>query len=328
MDFSFNIGSFAAPTQLKSFDSEKIYDVMIIGGGPAGLTAAVYSLRKGLVTGIVTDQVGGQMAETTGIENYLGYRYIDGMELVNKFRDQVMQFGIDFESKAMVKKITDGLIKQVELEDGRVYKAKSIVIASGKQNKKLGLDKERELTGHGVAYCAICDAPFFAGKKVVVAGGGNSGVQAAIDLAKVATHVTIVQRRDKLTADQILIDKLSAYKNVDYMLSHVLSGLVGDKKLTGVRTLDRKTSEETHLEADGLFVEIGLIPNSAFVTGLLDMNEYNEIKVDSYCRTNVPGIFAAGDVTTVPYKQIIVACGEGSKAALAATDYLLNNPDL
>jgi alkyl hydroperoxide reductase subunit F len=328
MDFNFNIGGFAAQPQVKSFDSEKIYDVLIIGGGPAGLTAAVYSLRKGLITGIVTDQVGGQMAETTGIENYLGYRYIDGMELVNKFRDQVLQFGIDFESKAKVKNIKDGRIKQVELEDGRVYQAKSIIIASGKQNKKLGLEKERELTGHGVAYCAICDAPFFADKRVVVAGGGNSGVQAAIDLAKVATHVTLVQRRDHLTADQILIDKLSAYSNVDYKLNYVLSGLEGDKKLTAVRAEDRSSKEEITLEADGLFVEIGLIPNSAFVTGLVEMNEYNEIKVDSYCRTNVDGIFAAGDVTTVPYKQIIVACGEGSKAALAATDYLLNSPDL
>ncbi|MDD2374930.1 MAG: NADH-dependent peroxiredoxin subunit [Clostridiales bacterium] len=328
MDFNFNIGGFAAQPQVKSFDSEKIYDVLIIGGGPAGLTAAVYSLRKGLITGIVTDQVGGQMAETTGIENYLGYRYIDGMELVNKFRDQVLQFGIDFESKAKVKNIKDGRIKQVELEDGRVYQAKSIIIASGKQNKKLGLEKERELTGHGVAYCAICDAPFFADKRVVVAGGGNSGVQAAIDLAKVATHVTLVQRRDHLTADQILIDKLSAYSNVDYKLNHVLSGLEGDKKLTAVRAEDRSSKEEITLEADGLFVEIGLIPNSAFVTGLVEMNGYNEIKVDSYCRTNVDGIFAAGDVTTVPYKQIIVACGEGSKAALAATDYLLNSPDL
>jgi alkyl hydroperoxide reductase subunit F len=315
MDFNFNIGGFAAQPQVKSFDSEKIYDVLIIGGGPAGLTAAVYSLRKGLITGIVTDQVGGQMAETTGIENYLGYRYIDGMELVNKFRDQVLQFGIDFESKAKVKNIKDGRIKQVELEDGRVYQAKSIIIASGKQNKKLGLEKERELTGHGVAYCAICDAPFFADKRVVVAGGGNSGVQAAIDLAKVATHVTLVQRRDHLTADQILIDKLSAYSNVDYKLNHVLSGLEGDKKLTAVRAEDRSSKEEITLEADGLFVEIGLIPNSAFVTGLVEMNGYNEIKVDSYCRTNVDGIFAAGDVTTVP-------------AALAATDYLLNSPDL
>ncbi len=157
---------------------------------------------------------------------------------------------------------------------------------------------------------------------------GNSGVQAAIDLAKVATHVTLVQRRDHLTADQILIDKLSAYSNVDYKLNYVLSGLEGDKKLTAVRAEDRSSKEEITLEADGLFVEIGLIPNSAFVTGLVEMNEYNEIKVDSYCRTNVDGIFAAGDVTTVPYKQIIVACGEGSKAALAATDYLLNSPDL
>ncbi len=190
------------------------------------------------------------------------------------------------------------------------------------------MEKEQELTGHGVAYCAICDAPFFADKRVVVAGGGNSGVQAAIDLAKVATHVTLVQRRDHLTADQILIDKLSAYSNVDYKLNYVLSGLEGDKKLTAVRAEDRSSKEEITLEADGLFVEIGLIPNSAFVTGLVEMNGYNEIKVDSYCRTNVDGIFAAGDVTTVPYKQIIVACGEGSKAALAATDYLLNSPDL
>ena len=328
MDFSFNAGFFATQPQFKTFDSDKIYDVLIIGAGPAGLTAAVYCLRKGLATGLVGDQIGGQMSETTGIENYLGYRYINGMELVDKFREQVMQFGIDFEAKVRVTSLEDGLIKKIKLEDGRVFQGKTIIIASGMQWKKLGLPKEQELTGHGVAYCAICDAPFFADKKVVVAGGGNSGLQAAIDLAKVATHVTIVQRRDHFTGDQILIDKMLAYDNVETMLSHEVTGLEGDKKLTGVVVTNKIDGSQKKIESDGLFVEIGLLPKSDFVTGLVEMNEYNEINVDCHCRTSIPGVFAAGDVTTVPFKQIISACGEGAKAALSAYDYILSTPDL
>lgn len=327
MDFNLSSSLFVGETKFQHFEPQKIYDVIIIGGGPAGMTAAVYCLRKGMVTGLITRQVGGQMAETAGIENYLGYRYINGIELTDKFHEQVTQFGIDFENNANVASIQDGLIKDVLLEDGRIFKARAIIIASGKLSRKLNVPGEKELIGHGVAYCAICDAPFYKDKKVVVAGGGNAGVGAAIDLARIATHVTIVQRRDRLIADLVLTEKLKHYENVEVMLGHAVKGIAGQGKVESVIAENRATGELVTIPADGIFVEVGSIPNSDLAKGLVDMNENHEILVDAFCRTNKPGIFAAGDVTDVPYKQIIIACGEAAKAALSATDYILSNPN-
>ncbi len=324
MEFNLSAGLFVAEQNFLPVESQTLYDVLIIGGGPAGMTAAVYTLRKGLSTALVTGNVGGQMTETAGIENYLGYRYINGNELVDKFREQVMQFGIAFESSQKVQRLEPGPVHQVTLEDGRVLRAKTVIIASGKQSKRLNIPGEKELAGHGVAYCAICDAPFYADKTVIVVGGGNSGLGAAIDMAKIATHVTLVQRRDRLTGDQILIDKLAAYDNVRILLEHEPREIRGDGHVERVLIADKKTGEEQELPADGIFVEVGLLPNSQFARGVVEMNEYNEIWVDCFCRTRVPGIFAAGDVTTVPYKQIIIACGEGAKAALTAADYIQN----
>jgi NADH-dependent peroxiredoxin subunit F len=324
VEFNLSAGLFIEEKNFLPLDTDTIYDVLIIGGGPAGLTAAVYCLRKGLVTGLITGNVGGQMTETAGIENYLGYRYINGNELIDKFRDQVVQFGIAFESGVKVNLLEKSDLHLVYMEDGRIFKGKTVIIASGKQSKKLNVPGERELTGHGVAYCAICDAPFYADKTVVVVGGGNSGLAAAIDLAKIATHVTIVQRRDRLTGDQILIDKLAEFVNVRYLLAHEVSKIKGEKHVESVIAVSRQTGAETELPADGIFVEIGLIPNSLFARGLVATNAYDEIIVDCFCRTDVAGVFAAGDVTSVPYKQIIIACGEGAKAALSAADYIMN----
>ena len=326
MEFNLSAGLFSEEQKFEPFQEQELYDTIIIGAGPAGLTAAVYCMRKGLKTGLMTKQVGGQVADTAGIENYLGYRYINGTELVDKFREQVMQFSIAFESESPVQSLRDGKIKEIVLEDGRSLKARTLIIASGKQSKMLGIPGEVRLIGHGVAYCAICDAPFFVDKKVVVVGGGNSGVEAAIDLAKVATHVTLVQRREHLTADKILIDKLSDFSNVTYMYNHIVTEILGEKDVDSVMIQNKRSQQISELKADGIFIQIGLIPNSSFAQGLLDMNEYNEILIDGYCQTNRDGIFAAGDVTSVPYKQIIIACGEGAKAALAATTYLLNLP--
>ncbi|MDD3867723.1 MAG: FAD-dependent oxidoreductase [Eubacteriales bacterium] len=328
MDFSLNLSSglFANDQKFKTFEQGHVYDLIIIGGGPAGLTAAVYAMRKGLSTGLITRNVGGQVADTAGIENYLGYRYIDGSELVDKFREQVLQFSIAFESDSTVQSLTPGQPIQITLEDGRILKARSLIIASGKQSKKLGIPGEDKLVGHGVAYCAICDAPFFVDQRVVVVGGGNSGVEAAIDLAKVARHVTLIQRRDHLTADQIVIDKLKAYENVDYLFEHIVTEIRGDQHVSSVMVQNRQTGEVHEMMTDGIFVQIGLIPNSAFAKNVLDMNEYNEIVIDESCRTSEPGIFAAGDVTTTRYKQIIIASGEGATAALSAADFLLNQP--
>lgn len=325
MEINLSASMFAAETNFLDINESTVYDILIIGGGPSGLTAAVYCMRKGLSTALVTDNIGGQVAETSGIENYLGYRYINGSELVEKFRDQVQQFGLAFASKTEVESLEDGQIKSIILKDGRKIQCRTLLIASGKQSKKLQVPGEKELIGHGVAYCAICDAPFYAEKKVVVAGGGNSGLGAAIDLAKVASHVTIIQRRGHFTGDQILIDKLAAFTNVDYRFDHLITRINGTKKVDSVTLLNRKTDETEEIITDGVFVEIGLLPNSHFCKDILRQNEYGEIIVDCYCRTNRPGIFAAGDVTSVPYKQIIIACGEGAKAALSAADYLLNS---
>jgi alkyl hydroperoxide reductase subunit F len=327
MDFNLSSSLFVGEQSFHHFELEKIYDVIIIGGGPAGMTAAVYCLRKGMVTGLITRQIGGQMADTAGIENYLGYRYINGPELADKFHDQVIQFGINFENNANVTRIKDGLIKEVLLDDGRIFKTRTVIIASGKLSRKLNVPGEKEKIGHGVAYCAICDAPFYRGKKVVVAGGGNSGVGAAIDLAPIATHVTIVQRRNRLIADKLLIDKLKHYDNVEIILSHVVKEIAGHDKVEAVIAENRDTGELISISADGIFVEIGSIPNSGLAKGVIAMNENHEILVDKYCRTDKPGIFAAGDVTDVPYNQIIIACGDAAKAALSATDYIHTYPN-
>ena len=324
MEFNLNAGLFVEDQKFRPLDPTIVYDVLIIGGGPAGLTAAVYCLRKGLSTGLMTSNIGGQMTETAGIENYLGYRYINGNELIDKFRDQVMQFGIDFETDVKATRLETGEQHTVHLENGRAFNGSTLIIASGKQSRKLNIPGEQEFTGHGVAYCAICDAPFYADKRVVVVGGGNSGLGAAIDLAKVASHVTLVQRRDRLTGDQILIDKLAGYGNVRYLLEHEIREIRGDRFVDRVLALNRQSGLTEEIAADGIFVEIGLIPNSHFTRGQVRMNEYDEIIVNCFSETSVPGIFAAGDVTSVPNKQIIIACGEGAKAALAAADYILN----
>lgn len=327
MDFNLSSSLFVGEQKFNAFASDKIYDVIIIGGGPAGMTAAVYCLRKGMTTGLITRQVGGQMADTAGIENYLGYRYINGVELADKFHDQVMQFGIDFENNTTVKSIKDGLYKEVILDDGRIFKTKTIIVASGKLPRKLNVPGEKEFTGHGVTYCAICDGPFYKNKKVVVAGGGNAGIGAAIDLARIATHVTVVQRRDRLKADKVLVDKLKHFDNVEVLLGHVVKEIHGSTTVESVAVENRETGAQIDIPADGIFVEVGSIPNSELARGLLHMNELDEIVIDAFGHTNREGIFAAGDVTDVPYKQIIIACGDAAKAALSATDYILSNPN-
>lgn len=323
MDFNLNIGAFASEQRTVPLDQSVLYDVLIIGGGPAAMTAAVYCMRKGVKTGFITKDIGGQVGETSGIENYLGFKYIEGHELVNKFAEQVKQFEIALKEGAAVTKIADGNVKTVFLESGEKYQAKAVVIATGNRWKKLNVPGEDALIGKGVAFCTICDAPFFAGKKVAVVGGGNSGVEGAIDLAKVATEVTVVQFLEKLTADKILIDKLREYANVSVLYEHEVKEIQGDGRVNGVVVVDRKTKQEKHLSVDGVFVQIGLSPNSDMVKGVVEINERGEIVVDCACRTSVEGIFAAGDVTSVPYKQIIIAAGEGAKAALSACDYVL-----
>lgn len=324
MDFNLSTVSFLSEKNFTPIDADKVYDVVIIGGGPAGLTAAVYCMRKGVDTAVIVNHIGGQVAETSSIENYMGYRYVNGVELVEKFREQVQQFSIGYDEGNAVETIEDGPVKKVMLKDGRIVKGKTLIIASGKSWRKLGVPGEQRLTGKGVAYCTICDAPLFAGKKVIVVGGGNSGVEAAVDLASVAREVVVVQILDKLTADRILQDKLSSFSNVSYIFSSSVKEILGEENVKSVIIENTDSHDITEVITDGVFVEIGLDPNSSFAKGVVEMNKYGEIVVDCACRTSVEGVFAAGDVTTVPFKQIIIAGGEGAKAALSACEYLMN----
>lgn len=306
-------------------DQNKVYDVLIAGGGPAGLTAAIYCMRKGLDVGLITVDIGGQVNITASIENYMGYRYIGGLELVDKFKAQVEQFTIGLRKGIKISSVIAGGVKDINLEDDSSYHARALIIATGKSPRRLNVPGEEEFMGRGVAYCATCDAPLYRRRKVAVVGGGNSGVEAAIELAKIAKNVTLIQLLEKLTADEILIEKLKAFPNVDILLEHETLEIKGDTGVGALVVINKKTGEENRIGLHGVFVEIGLIPNTDFAKGVLDMNAYGEIEVDCVCRTKSPGIFAAGDVTSIPFKQIIIAAGEGSKAALSAYDYLLKS---
>ncbi|MBN2159846.1 MAG: FAD-dependent oxidoreductase [Spirochaetes bacterium] len=323
MEFNLSAGMFSSEEKFSPLDTAKTYDVLILGGGPAGLTAAVYCMRKGVSTGIIVKEIGGQVALTAGIENYMGYRHINGVELVDKFREQVVQFGIDYDEGASIASIEAGEVKRVKLEDGRVFSARALIVATGKSWRKLEVPGEEELTGLGVAYCTTCDGPFYTGKDVIVVGGGNSGLEAAIDLARIASSVTVVQFLDRLTGDRILIDKMKGFENVRVLYETEVTSINGSEEVESVSVRNRKNGAVDEIHAKGIFIEIGLVPNSGFAKGFLKLNEAGEIMVDCACRTSVPGIFAAGDVTDVPFKQIIIAGGEGAKAALSACNYVL-----
>lgn len=323
MDFNLSSGLFSAEQNFKPLKQDSVYDVLILGGGPAGLTAAVYCIRKAVTTGLIVRDAGGQVAETAGIENYMGYRYINGIELVQKFKEQVFQFGIDYDEGATIQSIETGDIKKVGLSDGRSFSARSLIIATGAAWRKLGVPGEERLRGKGVANCSTCDAPFFVNRKVIVVGGGNTGIESAIDLAKVAEKVVIIQMLDRLTGDDVLVNNLRKFENVQVMYECEVASIDGAVKVESVSVKNRKTGALQSITADGIFVNIGLMPNSGFARGLLEINQAGEIIVDSFCRTSAPGIFAAGDVTNVPFKQIIIAGGDGAKAALSACNYLL-----
>ncbi|MCX7957617.1 MAG: FAD-dependent oxidoreductase [Deltaproteobacteria bacterium] len=299
----------------------EIYDIIIIGAGPAGMTAAVYSLRKGLRTAMITYDIGGQMLETYSIENYMGFRFIEGSGLVNKFSSQIKQFELALLEGVYVTKIDkNDRIFYIHTNKDKRYKARSVIISAGKSYRKLGVKGEAELTGKGVSYCATCDVPLYKDKNVIVVGGGNSGVETAIELAKISKNVTLLQRGNKLTADKILISQFENFPNKQIFLNSEILEITGEERVRGVKA--KIESEEKYIETDGVFVEIGLVPNTKFIEGFLNLNKYGEIIVDEYCRTDVEGVFAAGDITSVPEKQIIVAAGEGAKAALSAYRYL------
>ncbi len=309
--------------------SEKpVFDVLVLGAGPAGATAAIYAARKGLRTGIVAERLGGQVNETADIENFTSQLKVDGPALGSAFMRHVQSYGVDTISPAVadsVERTEDGLWR-VRLESGAELRTKTLIGATGARWRTLDVPGEDDYRGKGVAYCPHCDGPLFKGKDVAVIGGGNSGVEAAIDLAGICRSVTLLQRGSALTADEVLQKRLAACKNATVILNTAVSSLEGDgQTLTGIRYTDKTTGEDKTLSVAGAFVQIGLIPNTEWAAGTLERNAWNEIVVDSRCRTSAEALFAAGDCTDVPYKQIVIALGEGAKAALSAFDWLIRN---
>lgn len=305
---------------------EKIYDSVVIGGGPAAMSAAMYLARKGCTVLVLTEKAGGQLVETSTVENYPAVELISGKELADKFNSVITKFNISYMEGKRAVKVEDGDgIKRVICDDEEKYIGKTVVIATGSRWRELGIPGEKEFKTKGVAYCTTCDAHFFKDKKVVVAGGGNSGIEAAIDLAGIAELVTVVEYMEELKADSILLEKLMENNNVEIIKNMEILSIKGDKRVEQIEVKERESGNIYDIESDGIFVEIGLIPNSGIVEGEVNLNERKEIEIDSKCRTSREGIFAAGDVTDVPYKQIVVAAGEGAKAALSAYEYIIKN---
>ena len=299
-----------------------MHELIIIGGGPAGMTAAVYAARKRIDALLLTKDIGGQVLTTVGVENYMGYQYIEGFELMQKFEEQVKQFPLE-------QKIGQGVVAlsrlnagfEVRTDKSESYQAKAVIIATGKRPRPLNVPGEEQLRGRGVTYCAICDGPIFTGQKVAVIGGGNSALEAADDMVKIAEYVYLVSLTP-FTGDQILVDKVKDASNLTVFLEHEVVTIDGSNRVEGIAIRDVKSGEEKKLEVGGVFVEIGLIPNSELTQGIAKLNKLGEIEVNYANETGIPGLFAAGDVTNVPEKQIVVAAGEGAKAALQAQKYL------
>ena len=302
---------------------DTLYDVIIIGCGPAGMTAAIYSARKGLKTLVLSKDVGGQLNLSAELENYLGFSSIEAPDLINRFEEHVERFDITrvIGEEVVNLEITDK-IKLVHTRAGNRYQGRALIIASGKIPRPLGIPGESRLLGKGVAYCATCDAPFYKDKVVAVVGGGNSALEAAGELERWATHVYLVVR-NTYSADDILVDRVTRLAKVEVLLNYDTLEILGAQQVTGLRVRSRDDHSERTLAVDGVFIEIGLLPNTGFAMDVLALNASGEIIIDCQTHTGVPGVFAAGDVTNVRDKQVLVAAGEGVKAALQAHDYLL-----
>jgi len=302
----------------------KDFDVVVVGGGPAGATAAIYAARKGLRTAIVAESIGGQVNETRGIENLIGTPYTEGPKLASDLKRHLAEYPVTLLENQRAVKIEEDSVKTLFLKSGLKVTAKAVVLAAGAKWRELGVPGEKEYLGRGVAFCPHCDGPFYKGRDVAVIGGGNSGVEAALDLAGICKSVTVVEFADTLKADRVLLDKLEEAPNISVIKGARTARINGDgTKVTGLTFEDRASQEERDLAVDGIFVQIGLVPSSRWLDGFVETTRFGEIVVDERGRTNRPGVFAAGDVTTVPYKQIVVALGEGAKAGLAAFEYLL-----
>ncbi len=317
-----DLNIFSSSTEV-SLDPSITWDSVIIGGGPAGYNAAIYLARKGLKPLLLVGNRGGQIALSNEVENYLGFEMIDGVDLVERRHQHKNGLNVDMLESTFVEKLEkDGNIFNLSLSTNETVKAKTVIMATGGEHRKLGIPGEEEFSAKGVSYCAICDAPFFKDKEVIIVGGGDSAIEAAVDVAKWASHVHVVHR-SVWRADQILLDRMFATENITYELGSVLSEIGGENHVDYVEIYNKETDSTTKREAEGVFIEIGQDPRVDFVRDMVELNDEDEIIVDQFKMTNVEGLYAAGDVTNAPYKQIITAASDGAIAALSAGNYIL-----
>ncbi|MDK1397882.1 alkyl hydroperoxide reductase subunit F [Pseudomonas protegens] len=318
----------AVEKQAQKLNAKEAFDVLVVGGGPAGASAAIYAARKGIRTGVAAERFGGQVLDTMAIENFISVQATEGPKLAAALEEHVKQYDVDImnlqRASALVPAKEVGGLHEIQFESGASLKAKSVILATGARWREMGVPGEQEYKAKGVCFCPHCDGPLFKGKRVAVIGGGNSGVEAAIDLAGIVSHVTLLEFDSKLRADAVLQRKLFSLPNVKVITSALTSEVKGDgQKVTGLAYKDRDSGEFHTVDLEGIFVQIGLLPNTDWLKGTVELSPRGEIIVDARGETSLPGVFAAGDVTTVPYKQIVIAVGEGAKASLSAFDHLI-----
>ena len=327
------VDSKTASRQAEAISQKDPFDLLVVGGGPAGASAAIYNARKGIRTGVIADRFGGQVQDTLAIENFISVRATQGPKLVASLEEHVRDYDVDIMTEQKVKQVRPGQspggLFQLELESGATLASRSVLLATGARWREMNVPGEQEYRGKGVAYCPHCDGPLFKGKSVAVIGGGNSGIEAAIDLAGIVEQVTVLEFDSKLRADEVLQQKAKSMSNIDIITDAQTTEVLGDgEKVTGLKFTCRKTGNSKQLALAGIFVQIGLVPNSQFLADILALNERGEIITNATGETSVPGIFAAGDVTDTPFKQIIIAMGSGATASLGAFDYLIRTPAL
>ncbi|MCO7223178.1 alkyl hydroperoxide reductase subunit F [Pleionea sp. CnH1-48] len=326
------VDSNASERQAEALNQKDDFDLLVVGGGPAGAAAAIYGARKGIRTGVVADRFGGQVLDTVGIENFISVKATEGPKLVASLEEHVRDYDVDIinnqKADGIVAAEEVGGLVQVSLESGATLRSRSVLLATGARWREMNVPGEQEYRGRGVAYCPHCDGPLFKGKRVAVIGGGNSGIEAAIDLAGIVEHVTVLEFDTKLRADEVLQAKARSMGNIDIITEALTTEVLGDgNKVTGLNYTDRATDEAKTIELAGIFVQIGLVPNAEFLKDSLELSPRGEVVIGPQGETSMPGVFAAGDVTTAPYKQIIIAMGSGANAALGAFDYLIRTPE-
>lgn len=320
------VDSNAAARQAEALANKDLFDVLVIGGGPAGASAAIYAARKGLNTGVLAERFGGQVADTVGIENFISVKETEGPKLVANLEAHVRHYEVDIMNNQKAVKLSQGEQLQVELANGATLKAKTVILSTGARWREMNVPGEKEYRGRGVAYCPHCDGPLFKGKRVAVIGGGNSGIEAAIDLAGIVAHVTVLEFDSKLRADAVLVNKANSMGNIDIITMAQTTEVLGNgQKVVGLTYKDRTTDEIKQLDLDGIFVQIGLVPNTEWLRGAVELTNRGEIIIDSHGATSMKGVYAAGDATNTPFKQIIIAMGSGATASLGAFDHLIRN---